>query len=151
MRSEFALLAFAMAALVFGGAFEELLPKPFGVGFPILLCASIWFARRARPTAAFVFVLAAGTVEDALAGLPFVMSASYFVLAAFVVRFLWVPGVFAPLFYLGYQFWLWLWVVDLQGSLFMRALLALPVGAGTALGVTWLLDAVQREGGLDER
>ena len=151
MKSECAYLMFAIVALVLCGAAEEMFPKPLGVGFPFLFCATVWFAVRAASTAAFVFALAAGTAEDALAGLPFVMSASYFVLAVFATRFFRLPGIFASFFYFGYQFWLWLWVPDLQGSLFMRGLLALPVGAGVAFCLSVLLDACLRGGGLDEK
>lgn len=151
MKSEFSLLVFAIIVLILGGAAEELLPKPFEVGFPFLFCATIWFAYRTTHVASFIFALAVGTAEDALSGLPFMMSASYFVLATAVIRILRLPTVVAPLLYFGYQFWLWLWVVSLQGNLFMRSLLALPIGAGTMLVVTTVLDYVQREGGLNEK
>lgn len=151
MKSECAYLMFAVVVLVLCGAAEELFPKLLGVGFPFLFCATVWFAVRTTSTAAFVFALAAGTAEDALAGLPFVTSTSYFVLAVFATRFFRLPDVLAPCFYFGYQFWLWLWVPDLQGSLFMRGLLALPIGAGVAFFLSVLLDAGLRGGGLDEK
>lgn len=151
MKSEFSILVLAIIVLTLGGAAEELLPKPLGVGFPFLFCAAIWFAYRTTHTAAFIFALATGTAEDALSGLPFIMSASYFVLASTVIRLFRLPTLVAPLLYFGYQFWLWLWVSPLQGNLCMRSLLALPIGAGTILIVAALLDCVQREGGLGEK
>ncbi len=151
MKTEFAFLAFAIVLLVLSGAAEEMSPNLLSVGLPFLFCAVIWFAMRTTYLATFVFALAAGTMEDALAGLPFVMSTSYFVLSAAVVRLFRLPVVVAPLLYLGYQFWLWLWVADLNGNLFTRLLVALPLGAGVAFCVSELLDYITHEGGLYEK
>ena len=105
MKTEFTALTFAIVVLIFGGAAEELSPNFLGVGLPFLFSIVIWFAMRTTYLATFVFALAAGTMEDALAGLPFVMSTSYFVLSAATMRIFRLPVVIAPLLYLGYQFW----------------------------------------------
>lgn len=151
MKTEFTALTFAIVVLIFGGAAEELSPNFLGVGLPFLFSVVIWFAMRTTYLATFVFALAAGTMEDALAGLPFVMSTSYFVLSAATMRIFRLPVVIAPLLYLGYQFWLWLWVADLNGSLFTRSLVALPVGAVVAFIVSEALDYIVHEGGVYEK
>ena len=70
MKSDFVQFVIALLVLAFGGAVEELAPKVLGVGVPVLLIASVFFATRRTPFVALLFALAAGAVEDSLSGLP---------------------------------------------------------------------------------
>ena len=136
---------FAALVLVFGGAAEELLPKVLGVGFPVLLSASLLMAARRPVLDAVLFVVAAGALEDALCGLPAATSIGFFVLAAAACRVPWLtlPGL--VLAFPLYQAWLWLWLPVLNGSIFNRLLLAFPFGAVTAVVTGLLLIWLERK------
>ena len=92
MKTEVVQFVFAALVLVFGGAAEELLPKVLGVGFPVLLSATLLVSARASAPAALLFALAAGALEDALCGLPAATGIGFFTLAALAFVFCWSGG-----------------------------------------------------------
>ena len=141
---------FAVLTLVLGAAAEELLPKPLGVGFPVLLAAVQFWAMSGFPLSMALYALAAGAVEDSLSSLPVMTSASYFLAVAAVVRWSELPRGAIVLTYPIYQIWLWIWIPSLQGNAFHRILMALPVGLAAAFAVWAVLAAVKRGGGVDE-
>lgn len=150
MKTEIVQIAAAALVLVFGGAAEELLPKVLGVGFPVLLAATLLVAARRPAPPALLFAVAAGAMEDALCGLPAATSVGFFTLAAVAGR---VPVLRLPALVLAYplfQAWLWLWLPALNGSVFNRLLLALPLGALTAGGTLLALAWLERKAVLDE-
>ena len=137
-------------ALVFGAAAEELLPKALGVGFPVLLATLPVVATRPPFALSVLYALAAGAVEDSISGLPFMTSASCFLLVVALVRWSRLPSVVAAVVFPAYQIWLCLWVTGLQGSVFGRVLVAIPFGI-LAYGVVGpLLAAVERRAAVDE-
>ena len=72
----------------------------------------------------YLFALLAGSMEDALCGLPFAMSTSYFILVAVALATITPPFVCDFFFFIGYQVWLWIWLPELYGSLGVRLGLA---------------------------
>ena len=147
-------LAFAMsfAVLVIGGGLEELLPKVLGVGFPFLL-ASVQFAA-ARPgpaSAATVFAIAAGGIEDALSGLPPMTSVSFFLAVAAFTQWSGLTRTAAAFTYPAYQLWLAVWTSGLGGSMFARLLLSLPIGLATGFVASAALAWAGGKGAIDER
>ncbi len=151
MKTEVVQFVFAALVLVFGGAAEELLPKVLGVGFPVLLSATLLVSARASAPAALLFALAAGALEDALCGLPAATGIGFFTLAALACR---APVLQLPALGLGYplfQAWLWLWMPALNGSVFNRILLSLPLGALTAAATGLVLAWLGRKAVLDAR
>ena len=140
----------ALMVLVFGAAAEELLPKALGVGFPVLLASLPVIAMRPPTALSVIFALAAGAVEDSLSGLPFMTSASYFLLVVALVKWSHLPAAVAAVAFPAYQAWLCLWVTGLQGSVFGRILLAIPFGMLAYGVVAPLLAAVERRAAVDE-
>ena len=67
MRNSLLQLVFGLLLLVLGAGAEDLLPRVFGVGFPVLLVLAQLVARRGAPVAFSVFAMAAGAMADALA------------------------------------------------------------------------------------
>lgn len=138
--------------LVVGGAAEELLPQFLGVGFPILLAAAQGIAvRRIGSLQAMLFAIAAGAMEDALSSLPAMTGIGFFLLWAVVTRWARLPRGAMLLAYPIFQVWLYLWVAGLQGGIFNRLLLALPIGLATEFGVGVALDWVARKAAIDEQ
>lgn len=136
---------------VFGAVAEELLPKYLGVGFPVLLTAAQMFAV-SRPAAVMVFfAISAGALEDAISSLPMMTSVSYFLSVAILIRWTDIPRSATVLTYPLYHLWLWVWVAELEGSLFSRMLLALPIGVVTAVAVSALLIWIERKVAIDEQ
>lgn len=151
MKSDFVLMALGFFTLAIGGAAEEMLPKILGVGFPVLLTAALFHAPRRSVAAMAFFVVAAGAVEDAISGLPLFTSIAFFALAASAVRWLGQAPATAALAFPVYQIWLWMWCSKLEGGLFTRLLVALPVGA-FAQFVLWPFFAwLEERGALDGR
>ena len=150
MKSDVVQLAFVLIVLSVGAGAEELLPKFLGVGFPVLLTAAQYAATRRTAVLALLFAGTAGAVEDALSSLPFAMSASYFVGVAALARWSRLPRAAMALTYPLYQFWLWLWVPDLCGSVFIRMLAAVPAGLVTAVAGVALLAWGERGAAIDE-
>lgn len=140
MRNEFLQLIFAFLALMIGGVAEETLPKFLGVGFPVLLALTHLVS--SRSSAAVLFAIAAGAMEDALCSLPLMTSVSYFMVVMVLVRRSELPLSAIAATYPGYQLWLLLWTSLPGGGVFWRMLLALPIGLltmfVTAVLFTWL-------------
>ena len=143
---------FSLLTLVIGGALETVFPKPLGVGIPVLLVAAQFMASRQTTMSMALFAIAAGAVEDALSSLPVMTSASYFLVVAMLTRWSGLPRGTTVLTYPLYQLWLRIWVSGLQGNIFHRILVAVPIGLATAFAVsaalTWLSGkvAIDEEG-----
>lgn len=150
VRNDFAKLVFSLLVLVFGAAFEELLPHFWGVGVPILLIASQYESRRSSALLAMIFAVSAGGVEDAISNLPIMTSVSYFLLVAVLTRWAGLPRGLLVLTYPGYQFWLRIWVGDAFGNIFNRILLSVPVGILSGFTVVFILAYLERKAAVDE-
>lgn len=150
MKSEVVQLAIALGALVFGGAAEEMLPKLPGVGFPVLLMASIYMAKKRGTWQMFMFAAAAGAMEDALSSLPWATSMSFFCIAAAFVRTTGLEWSAYVCAYPVYQLWIRMWCATLEGGIYSRFLLAIPMGLATAAAVFWALDRLDRKGAVCE-
>lgn len=150
MRNSALHLVFAVLTLVLGAAAEELLPKMLGVGFPVLLAAVQFMAVRRPALAAALFAIAAGAVEDAISSLPVMTGASFFLPLAFLTRWSGLPRGVALLSYPLFQLWLGIWVPGLQGNVFHRILMAVPVAVATAWAVGAVLVWAERGAALDE-
>ena len=137
--------------LVLGGGFEELLPKFFGVGFPVLLALVAVVAAYRGAVGALLFAVAAGAVEDALGGLPLFVSVAFFSLTALVVRRAGFPRAAATLASPLYHLWLGIWLSDLNGSVFTRMLMAVPIGFVTACAAGAAFDWASGKAGCDEQ
>ena len=87
MKSDLLTFLAMVFGVVLGGAAEELLPKFAGVGAPVLLSICLVGAQGRSVFAAGLLAVAAGVFEDTLSGLPFFLSASYFLAGAVLVRF----------------------------------------------------------------
>ncbi len=120
------------------------MPKFFGVGLPILMAATMAIVRLMGRHRFYIylFALLAGSMEDALCGLPFAMSTSYFILVAVALATITPPFVCDLFFFIGYQVWLWIWLPELQGSIgvrlglsFVIALVVVPLVHLATLGL----------------
>jgi len=137
-------------ALVVGGAVEELLPKCFGVGFPVLLAFAVSVAARKSAVALVLVALAAGAFEDALSSLPTMASPCFFLaVAAAVWRTRFAKSALI-LSYPLYQVWLKLVVPGLDDSLVLRFLMAVPVAALMAFSAVPLFAWLERKAAVDE-
>ena len=125
----------AVLVLVSGAALEEMLPRIFGVGVPVLLAAVLFLSVRRVGPSALAFAVVAGAVEDALSALPPMTSVSYFLAAALLLRRFGSAWFVPAVAYAGYQVWLSVWVVRIGGDVFKRVLLACPIGLATAFVV----------------
>lgn len=141
----------AVLVLVSGAAFEEMLPRAFGVGVPVLLAAVLSLSARQVGPFALAFAVVAGAVEDALSALPPMTSVSYFLAAALLLRRFGSAWFVPAVTYAGYQVWLSVWVSSIGGDVFKRVLLACPVGLVTALVVDVALAWLCRKAAVDER
>ena len=150
MKSDVVQLVLALLALVTGAALEELLPKALGVGFPLLLAAAVYAGARRRAAFALAFAAAAGAAEDALSALPLATSVSFFPLAAVAAMRLGRAVPVALVAYPCYQLWLWVWLADLNGSVFLRVLASVPVMALTAWAAFAALARAERGAAADD-
>lgn len=148
-------IAFCACALVLLASAEELLPKPSGAGFPLLLSASIWFGARRGLAHGAVFAAAAGGAEDALGLLPPGTCAAFFAAAAAIAairrgasrRFETVLA--AAVAASAMQVWLWMWLgSNLYGGVFARILAAFPAGLAAAAATFCILGAAESKAGL---
>ena len=137
--------------LVSGAAFEEMIPRVFGVGVPVLLMSALFFSVRRTGPSALAFAVVAGAVEDALSALPPMTSVSYFLATALLLRRLGSAWFVPAAVYAGYQVWLSVWVISIGGDVFKRVLLACPVGLVTAVAVEAALAWLCRKAAADER
>lgn len=152
MKKDIVQLVIAFFTLVFGGAAEELAPVTLGVGMPVLLSASVYFAHRRTPLVGVLFAIAAGAAEDALSGLPYALSVSFFAAVAGLLRGFKLPVGFAAPAYALYQVWLWIWLgQSLVGSVFLRTLAALPVGAAVLAATYAFLRWIDGKAAVDEK
>ena len=144
---------FVLCALVLvsGAALEEVLPRVFGVGVPVLLMSVAFLSVRWTGPSALAFAVVAGAVEDALSSLPPMTSVSYFLAVALLVSRLGSTWFVPAAAYVGYQVWLSVWVTSIGGDVFKRVLLACPVGLLTAFAVEVALAWLCRKAAADER
>ena len=141
----------AVLVLVSGAALEEMLPRVFGTGVPVLLAAVLFLSARQAGPSALAFAVVAGAVEDALSALPPMTSVSYFLAAALLLHRFGSAWFVPAVAYAGYQVWLSVWVVRIGGDIFNRVLLACPVGMVTAFAVHVALAWLFRKAAVDER
>ena len=141
----------AVLVLVPGAALEEMLPRVFGVGIPVLLTAVLFLSVRQTGPFALAFAVVAGAVEDALSSLPPMTSVSWFLAAALLLRRFGSAGFVPAVAYAGYQVWLSIWVASIGGDVFKRILLACPVGLVTAFALDAALAWIFRKAAADER
>ena len=137
--------------LVPGAAFEELLPRVFGVGVPVLLMSTLFLSVRQAGPSVLAFAVVAGAVEDALSALPPMTSVSYFLALALLLCRLGSAWFVPAVAYAGYQVWLSVWVTSIGGDVFKRVLLACPVGLVTAFAVEVALAWLCGKAAADER
>lgn len=137
--------------LVPGAAFEELLPRVFGVGVPVLLMSVLFLSVRRTGPSVLAFAVVAGAVEDVLSALPPMTSVSYFLAVALLLRRLGSAWFVPAVAYAGYQVWLSVWVTSIGGDVFKRVLLACPVGLVTAFAVEVALAWLCRKAADDGR
>lgn len=149
MRNDILQVVFLFLALIVGAGCEELLPKVFGVGFPVLLMSAQFLAARGRSSLGFLFAIAAGAVEDALSSLTPMTSVSFFLLVAVLVRRTGAPWYLVALTYPCYQLWLTVWTGGL--NVFTRILLSVPIGFLTAFVVGRIVFDFLRRAAIDER
>ena len=144
---------FVLCALVLvsGAALEEVLPRVFGVGVPVLLMSVAFLSVRRTGPSALAFAVVAGAVEDVLSALPPMTSVSYFLAVALLLRRLGSAWFVPAIVYAGYQIWLSVWVIHIGGDVFRRVLLACPVGLVTAFAVEVVLTFLCRKVAADER
>ncbi len=151
MKNRHIHLILAMIALIVGSALEEILPKTFGVGFPILLSLAQFMAARRSALMMFLFTFAAGAMEDAISALPPLTSISYFLLVAILSRWTSIPRIAMIFTYPFYHLWLTIWVSDIQGNVFSRMLIAVPWGVITAYVVTMIIMFIEEKVAIDEQ
>ena len=144
-------LLFAFGVLCIGGAAEDMLPKVAGVGFPVLLSAVLVNATRRQPVPAVLFAVAAGAVEDSLSSLPLMTSPSVFVLAVAWMRASGMSRATALLAYPAYQAMLPIWTGGFGANMYMRILVALPVGALTLFMVCLAMVLAERRAAIGEQ
>lgn len=136
--------------LVLLGTAEEMAPKLLEVGLPLLLVAVQFYAARRSLPEAIVFAVAAGGVEDALSGLPLMTSVSYFLAVTILIRWVEVPRFATFLTFPIYQLWLHLWVPRIEGGVFMRMLVSLPLGAVLAFLLVPVLAGLDGKAAVDD-
>ena len=140
-----------MMLLVFCGAAEEMLPKFLGAGFPMLLAATLALSVSPGVALAVVFAVAAGGFEDSLSHLPIFASASFFLVAALVVRRTGHPVVATAIAGPAYQVWLAVWMPNLGGGVFGRILTAVPLSLVAACVVGAAVAIARHKAALDEQ
>lgn len=149
LKNDLVHLSIALGALVAGAALEEMLPKFAHAGFPFLLMAAVFFASRRKRGEALMFAVAAGAVEDALSSLPFATSIAFFALVAAFVHTTQITRVTYIFVYPVYELWMRMWTSALEGDVFSRFLVAMPVGAVTALAAVGALAWLDGKGAVD--
>lgn len=151
MKNDLVRVVLAFAALFVGAALEDLLPVVAGVGFPVLLGLVI-FAAMEWPTAVWIPVaLAGGALEEALSGLPVGTGTAFFMALGTLVGWTRAPYACMLFAFPVYELWLGVWMEDLNGSIFVRTLLAFPAGAVTCFLAAATMSWMQRKAGVDAR
>ena len=151
VKSELIQLLTAALLLFVCAGLEELLPKFFGVGVPLLLASVIFVSFRREAAFSFFFAVAAGAMEDALSALLPLASVSYFLIVWVLVRRLRASWPLMAALCPGYQLWLFVWTSGIGAGVFVRLLTAIPVGLLTAWCVGGLLRWVERRAAVDEQ
>ena len=151
MISEFVQIALAALVLVLGASAEELLPKFFGVGFPVLLASVPFLALHRGRAWVLAFAAAAGAMEESLSGLPPMAGVTFFLALAVLARRSGLSGTLAALAFPVYQIWLSVWLVGIGGGVFGRVLLAFPVGLLTMFAVGAAINGLCRKAAVDEQ
>ena len=149
MKNDVLQLMFAVLALVLGAGCEELLPKFFGVGFPVLLMVVVFLSVRFGLLLAVMLAIAAGATEDALSALTPMTSVSFFLIVAVLVHRFGLPQLTAALVFPCYQLWMSVWMGGL--NVFTRILMAIPLGVLTALVVSAVLAQAIGKAAIHER
>ena len=144
-------IVLAALVLVLGASAEELLPKLFGVGFPVLLASVPFMALHRTRLEALAFAVAAGAMEEALSGLPPMSGASFFLVVAVLSRRFALSGILAALAYPVYQIWLAVWLVGIGGGIYGRLLLSFPIGFLTMFAVGTAVNWLCRKAAVDEQ
>jgi hypothetical protein len=150
VKNEIVQLVLTILALVLGCAAEELLPKVSGVGFPVQMAATVFYASKRRVSVSVGFAIAAGAAEDAISGLPPATSVSFFLAVVALARWSEFPNGALVMAYPLYQGWLRLWSGVAYGSFFNRALVAIPFGIATAVATWAVLSLAERSAAIDE-
>ena len=150
MKNDIVQIVLALLTLILGCALEELLPKVVGVGFPLLMSATVFVALRRRLPFAICFAVAAGAAEDSLSGLPPTTSASFFLAITAVARWSEFPNSALIMAYPLYQVWLRLWIGNACGDVFYRILVAVPYGVMTTFASWVILDWWDRRSAVGE-
>ena len=150
MKSEIVQIVLGLLVLVVGCALEELMPKFAGVGFPLLMCSTVFVASRRRVPLAICFAIAAGAAEDAISGLPPATSASFFLAVVALAKWSEFPNGALILAYPVYQGWLRLWTGDVCGAVFYRVLVSIPLGMATTFATWAVLAWAERRVAIDE-
>ena len=127
MKGNLVQFAFIVAAIVLGGALEDMLPSVGSLGLPMLLSLAVFFAFETRTPIWIMTAVAAGAFEEAVCSLPPGSAIVFFAAIAVAIRFFREPIVWISVAYPSYQVWLAL-VADGAGAL-GRILLSVPVGA----------------------
>lgn len=141
---------FSILVLILASTLEDVLPRIFGVGFPILLMVTLSFAVKKPMTLAVIFAVAAGASEDAISSLPMMTSVSFFVVMALLTRWAKAPILMSILGCALYQFWIMVWLVNIGGNVFVRSLAAIPISGLTILLILPILRLVEKGVALNE-
>ena len=143
-------IALTVLVIVLGASAEELLPKVFGVGFPVLLAAVPVMVARCGKIEGLAFAVAAGAMEEALSFIPPMAGVSYFLAVAVVARYAGAPRALRALAYPAYQIWLSIWLVGIGGGIFQRLFLSFPIGLLTMFAIGRAVDWLCGKAALDE-
>lgn len=137
--------------LILGCAFEEMLPKFAGVGFPILLVLVQLVSARKPTMILTLFAMAAGCAEEAISGLPMMTATSFLLGVALLAKWCELPRLATVFTYPLFQLWLYVWVPWMQGNVFNRVLLSIPIGVLTAITVQVAFAWLERKAAVDEQ
>lgn len=151
MKTNVIRLVFCLMALLLCAGVEELMPKVFGLGCPLLLTLVLVLSHRGTVLSSALLAIAAGVFEDALSSLPLMTSVSAFLVLASLLRWSGLPWAVAVLSYPFYQVWLALWTGGLGGGVFGRLLVALPIGVLTLALAGAVIERAVRKAAIDER
>ena len=135
-------------AIIIGGALEEFGPRIGGVGCPVLLAVTAFFARRESVPFGLAVAMAAGAVEEALAGAESATAITFFMLAAVAVKELKLPLAASALIYPFYIGWMALMCLGQEGGVFGRAVIAIPLGLVTMTVIDLAMRLVSGKAGL---
>lgn len=148
MKSEVTKTVFAVLSMILGGALEELCPRIGEVGCPVLLAVTVFFARRESAPFGIAVALAAGAVEESLVGAAPATVIAFFVLAAVMVKELELSLAGTALVYPLYVGGTALMGLGLEGGVFGRMVVAIPMGLVTMAVIDLVMRIVRGKAGL---